>query len=246
MTSRLAVCGLLLCLLLGCRSQPAQTVNVFVAASTADALGEIARDFEAETGVRVAISPAASSTLAVQIENGADADLFLSADEESADRAAKAVGGERRDLLGNRLVVVVPADDPVSLAGLADLKGDRFKRVAVARADVPAGKYARQALQAAGVGDALKDRLIEGGDVRATLTYVVRGEADAGFVYATDAASNGTVRVAYEVPEQLHRPIRYPLLLLRRDNPAARRFYDYLGGDKATAVFRRAGFQTLP
>jgi molybdate transport system substrate-binding protein len=249
MNRRPAFCALLLCFALGCRSQSQPAVAVFAAASTGDVLEEIARDFEAKSGVKVTVNPAASSTLAVQIEQGAGADLFLSADEAWADHLErKGLCAERRDLLGNRLVVVVPADNAVSLNGLDDLNADKYKRIAVAREGVPAGDYTRQALRAAGVWDALKDRIIEGGDVRATLTYVLRGEADAGFVYATDAAARGKVRVAYEVPEQLHQPIRYPLVLVRRElaNPAAKRLYDYLAGDKAAAAFRRAGFQALP
>jgi molybdate transport system substrate-binding protein len=244
-----AVCAILLCLMLGCRSQSQSTVAVFAAASTGDVLEEIGRDFEADTGIKVQINPAASSTLAVQIEQGAGADLFLSADEAWADHLERqGLCAQRRDLLGNRLVIVVPTDNPVSLKSVDDLKADKFKRIAVAREGVPAGDYTRQALKAAGVGDAIKDRIVEGGDVRATLTYVLRGEADAGFVYATDAAARSKVRVAYEVPEQLHQPIRYPLVLIRRDqpNPAAQQLYDYLAGDKAAAAFRRAGFQTLP
>jgi molybdate transport system substrate-binding protein len=241
---------LLFALLAGCGSQPTASVNVFAAASTGDVLKEIARDFEAESGVRIQISPAASSALAMQIENGADADLFLSADEEWADKIAKKYALQRRDLLANQLVVVVPADNAVTLGGLHDLEAAQYKRIAVARDGVPAGKYARDALRAEGVWDAIRSRTIEGGDVRATLNYVVMGEADAGFVYATDAASvdKAKVRIAYEVPESLHKPIRYPLLRIRRDkpNPAAQRFYDYLSGDKATAAFRRAGFKTLP
>ena len=234
-------------LALGCRSQSPATVRVFAAASTGDVLTEVARDFEADGGVKVVISPGASSALAIQIEQGADADLYLSADESWADRL-RDLADQRRDLLSNRLVVVVPADKSVTLTSLDDLKTDAYQRIALARAGVPAGEYAREALRAAGVWDALKGRTIEGGDVRATLKYVVVGEADAGFVYATDAASTDKVRVAYKVPEKLHQPIRYPLLLLRRDpvNPAARRFYEYLGGDQATAAFQRAGFQTLP
>jgi molybdate transport system substrate-binding protein len=240
---------MLLCLMLGCRSQSQPAVAVFAAASTGDMLEEIGRDFEADTGIKVQINPAASSTLAVQIEQGAGADLFLSADEAWADHLErKGLCAQRRDLLGNRLVVVVPADNAVSLTDLGDLKADKYRRIAVAREGVPVGDYTRQALKAAGVWDAVKGRTIEGGDVRATLTYVLRGEADAGFVYATDAAARGKVRVAYEVPEQLHQPIRYPLVLIRRDqpNPAAKQLYDYLAGDKAAAAFRRAGFQTLP
>jgi molybdate transport system substrate-binding protein len=246
MTRPLLACLLLLAPL-GCGAPRPPAVHVFAAASTREALEEIARQYQAETGTRVECSLAASSALARQIEQGADADLFLSADEQWADRLRDRTD-QRRDLLANRLVVVVPADKPVTLTSLDDLKANSYKRVAVARAGVPAGEYARETLREAGVWDALKERTIEGGDVRATLNYVMIGEADAGFVYASDAASTDKVRVAYEVPERLHQPIRYPLLLLRRDppNPAARRFYDYLGGDKAAAAFRRAGFQTLP
>ncbi len=241
-----AACAVLLCLFLGCRTEPTPRVVVFAAASTGDVLETIAHDFQAETGVHVVINPAASSTLAVQIEQGADADLFLSADEEWADRVAK-LSDQRCDLLANRLVVVVPADNGLSPGDLADLKAAPFQRLAVAREGVPAGKYARDALRAAGVWDAVQRRTIEGGDVRATLNYVAQGEADAGFVYATDAAGSKKVRVAFVVPEALHQPIRYPLLLLRKDksNPAARQFYDYLATGKGDEAFRRAGFQTL-
>jgi molybdate transport system substrate-binding protein len=247
MTRSLAVCTILLGLVAGCRPQPAQTVSIFAAASTGDVLEEISRDFEADTGIRVKINASASSTLAVQIEKGADADLFLSADEKRADDVNK-LSDLRRNLLANRLVVVVPADNPVSFHSLDDLKAPQYRRIAVAHEGVPAGDYAREALSKSGLWDALKGRTIEGGDVRATLNYVRQGEADAGFVYATDAASSSKVRVAFDVPENLHKPIRYPLVLLHREqpNPAAGRFYDYLAGDKATAAFRRAGFQTLP
>src|SRR5260370_37801199 len=157
------------------------------------------------------LTPAASSTLAVQIEQGAGADLFLSVDEAGPDHLQRqGFCAQRRDLLGNRLVVVVPADSSMSLSGLDDLKADKFKRIAVAREGVPVGDYTRQALKAAGVWDAVKGRTVEGGDVRATLTYVLRGEADAGFVYATDAAARSKVRVAYAYTVLMHHLSRFP------------------------------------
>jgi molybdate transport system substrate-binding protein len=109
---------------------------------------------------------------------------------------------------------------------------------------VPAGEYARQALRKVGVWDKLKDRAVGGIDVRATLTFVVRGEAEAGLVYRTDALGQTGVRVALEVESGLHEPIRYPLVLLRRESisEGARRLYDYLGSAKAAGVFERAGF----
>ena len=235
--------------LAGCSSaSKPQAVSVFVAASAQEVLEQIGRDFEAETGTSVNCNPAASSTLARQIEQGADADVFLSADERWADYLAdKELIAQRRDLLANRLVVVTPADHPLKLRSLADLAGDDIKHLALALDPVPAGRYARESLKNAGVWDRVKERVREGGDVRATLTIVARGEAEAGMVYATDAAASDKVRVALEVPEELHSPIRYPVVLVRRTggSPAARAFYDFLNSQKARNHFREAGFQIV-
>jgi molybdate transport system substrate-binding protein len=237
---------LLLALLAGC-GKPA-AVEVYAAASTKEAMERLAADFQTATGVEVRCSFGASSTLARQIENGAPADLFLSADEEWVNYlSGKQLVAQRRDLLANRLVVVAPADGAAKFASVADVAGDALRRLAVAAEPVPAGRYARQALRKAGVWDAVRDHLVEGGDVRATLRYVEQGEADAGFVYATDARVSGKVRVALVVPEGQHDPIIYPLASVRRDrpHPAAARFADYLAGDHAASVFRDAGFRPL-
>ncbi|HEY7155280.1 MAG TPA: molybdate ABC transporter substrate-binding protein [Gemmataceae bacterium] len=238
------------CLLLGlagCSSKP-RAVTVFAAASTQDVLKEIGRDFESQTGTQIKGSFAASSTLARQIAQGAAADLFLSADERWADDLAeKGLVAERRDLLANRLVVVTPAAQPLKLQQLADLSGDDIKRLALALDPVPAGHYAREALKKAGLWERVKDRVHEAGDVRATLMLVVRGEVEAGIVYATDAATTDKVRVALEVPEKLHTPIRYPLVLVRRAGspPEARALYDFLDSEKARMHFHKAGFQVV-
>jgi molybdate transport system substrate-binding protein len=245
---RLPLACLLLLAPLGCGAPRPPAVHVFAAASAREALEEVARLYEADTGARVECSPAASSALARQIEHGADADLFLSADERWADYLAeRGQVARRRDLLANRLVVVVPRDSGLKLTSLAGLAGDEVRHLALALGPVPAGRYAREALKKAGVWERLQGRVREGGDVRAALTYVARGEAEAGIVYATDAAASSRVRVALEVPETLHEPVRYPLVLLHAaaDKPAALAFYDYLGGDKAAAVFRKAGFQVV-
>jgi len=145
-------------------------------------------------------------------------------------------------------VLVVPADSTLEFEELKDVAGPEVERLALASAQVPAGAYARQALKNAGVWDRVKDRVLEGGDVKAALTYVARREADAGFVYKTDTLGNSKVRVALEVPPKLHAPIRYPLDLVRRGatKPEARRFYEYLGTAPAARVFRDAGFGVLP
>jgi molybdate transport system substrate-binding protein len=234
--------------LAGCSSRDADAgrpLMLFTAASTKESAERIVGDFQAETGVRVLVSPGPSSGLAKQIERGADADLFLSADESSADYlASKGLIAERRDLLTNRLVVVVPATEGPELKGLGDLSGNAVKRLALAEAGVPAGEYARQALNKAGLLDQVKAKVVGGTDVRATLQFVRCGEAEAGIVYATDVLGDSAVHVALEIDGNLHDPIRYPLVLIQRDalHPAARRFYDYLSSAKAAEVFRRAGF----
>lgn len=240
--------GLLLLAPLGCGAPRPAALHVFAAASTREALEEVARQYEAEGGARVDCSPAASSALARQIEQGADADLFLSADERWADYLAqRGLVARRRDLLANRLVVVVPRDSGLKLTSLDGLAGGEVRHLALALEPVPAGRYAREALRKAGVWGRVEGRVREAGDVRAALAVVERGEAEAGIVYATDAAASSRVRVALEVPEGLHEPVRYPLVLLRAaaDKPAARALYDYLGGEKAAAVFRRAGFEVV-
>jgi molybdate transport system substrate-binding protein len=220
-------------------------VSVFAAASTKEAVEQLARSFKDETGIPVEVTLGPSSGLAKQIEQGATADIFLSADQASADYlAGKQLVAERRDLLTNRVVVVVPADSDQGIKELRDLAEPRIKRLALAEAKVPAGEYARQALRKAGIWDRVEGRVVGGIDVRATLQFVVRGEAEAGFVYKTDALGESRVRVALEVDPALHDPIRYPLVLIRRDpiGEAARRLYAYLGSEKAAGVFERAGF----
>jgi molybdate transport system substrate-binding protein len=253
MSNRLVFFPWILAAVIGCGraeepvtpAQPAAPVKVFAAASTKTAMEAIAADFRAATGIPVDCETAASSTLARQIENGAGADLFLSADEEWADYLEKKkLVAQRRPLLTNRLVVVVPAHSNLAVKELADVAGDAVKRLAIAAEGVPAGRYARRALDKAGVWKRVEGRALEGKDVTAVLLYVARGEAEAGFVYSTDALSDSKVRVVYDVPADLTGPIQYPLVTVRRERPNAgtARFVDFLCGDAAGVVFRKAGF----
>jgi molybdate transport system substrate-binding protein len=251
--SRRAVMVLLcLVLVLGCKSgqEPADTskVTIYAAASTREAVEQIAREFKAETGIDVEISPGASSRLSRQISEGGPADLFLSADQANADYLKdKDLVGERRNLLGNRLVVVVPADSTLKLEKLDELPG-KVKLLALAADGVPAGEYARDVLkhEKVAIWDQVKDRVAGGDDVRATLAHVEKG-ADAGFVYRTDTIGNSRVKIALEVDPQLHRPIEYPLILIKRPQikENARKFYAYLRSDKAAAIFRQARFEVI-
>jgi molybdate transport system substrate-binding protein len=237
----------------GERGFAADAVTVFAAASTTDALGEIGKEFMEATKVKVGFSFASSSTLARQIENGAPAHVFVSADQEWMDYLAERrllVQGTRFDLVGNRLVLITPADRPLdvrvdSKLDLGGLLGGG--RLATGDPDhVPVGKYARAALAKLGLWSQVEGRLARADNVRAALALVERGEAPLGIVYQTDAILSRGVRVAGVIPEENHLPIRYPAAMVAgKDTPDARRFLDFLRGAEAKAVFQRHGF-SLP
>ena len=227
----------------------ADDVVVFAAASLTNALNDIGAQFTAKTGHRLVASYAASSTLAKQIEQGAPAQLFASADLKWADYLA-----ERKlidpavNLLGNALVLVAPQDsridrleitattDFVALAGAG--------RIATGDPDsVPVGIYFRQAMERAGQWDAVAPKLARADSVRAALALVERGEVAFGVLYATDAAISPKVKVVGVFPSSMHDPVIYPFALVRgNETPAARAFFATLGGDEAKAVFRHYGF----
>lgn len=224
-------------------------VIVFAAASTTNALNEIKAAFTAKTGIEVRTNYAASSTLAKQIENGADADLFISADMKWGDYVAGKVSVvRRRDLLGNRLVIIVPADSKLELKSPADLAAETVTHVALGDPDgVPAGRYAKQALTKLDLWEQLQGKVVPAEDVRHALAYVETGAAEAGIVYATDAAISDKVKIAAAIPAELTEPVRYPLLLLKRaaDGTSAAAFYDDLGSPAAAQVFEKFGFTVL-
>ena len=232
---------------------PPTQLLVFAAASLSEALDEVGRAFTAGTGVRVNASYAASSVLAKQIEAGAPADAFFSADLTWVDYLEERgllKRGSRRDVLGNALVLIAPADSPLRLTitpgfDLTTALGEG--RLATADPDsVPAGKYARAALTKLGVWQSVSDRLVRGENVRAALAYVARGEAPLGIVYQTDAQAEKRVRVVGVFPENSHPPITYPLALTVRARPEAARFADFLASDTARQIFTRYGFTALP
>jgi molybdate transport system substrate-binding protein len=252
MVRGLLIAGLLLLASCNSRAPSAATSAVrlvaFVAASTNEPMAEIARAFEAKTGIPVLVSPGPSSGLAKQIEQGADADLLLSADQPTADFLAdKGLVAERRNLLRNKLVVITPHDRPLAIRTLEDLTDQSVTRLAIANPSVPAGEYARDALKKAGVWDRVESKIVGGVDVRATLQYVALGEVEAGIVYYTDAAASSKVVIALQIPPELHRPIEYPIILIRRasSHAAARQFFDFLQSELAAEVFHRFRFETV-
>lgn len=245
--ARILVILLLLC---GVSSGLAADLTVFAAASLRESLDENVKAFAVKAGHNVRVSYAGSNVLARQIESGAPADLFISADEEWMDYVARKnllAPGTRRDILTNSLVLVAPADSDIRLAIgpkfplAAALKGGRL---ALANPDtVPIGKYARAALTLLGVWADVEKSLTRSENVRASLLLVARGESPLGIVYATDAKAEPKARVVDTFAASLHPAVVYPAALIAgRAAAAGQALLDYLGGAEARAVWARHGF----
>jgi molybdate transport system substrate-binding protein len=225
---------------------------VFAAASLKNALDAAVEDYSKTTGKTVTVSYAASSALAKQIEEGAPADIFFSADlawmddVEGKNLIAK---DSRVTLLGNEIVLVAPASSDVSIDiapgfPLADaLKGGKLAMAMTA--SVPAGKYGKASLESLGVWDSVSASVAEAENVRAALALVSRGEAALGIVYTTDAKADEGVKVIGAFPADSHPPILYPVALTANAKPDAKAFYDYLVSAKAKPFFEAQGFTVV-
>ncbi len=233
---------------------PAQAaeIRVFAAASLRSALDRVAADHEAATGDDVTISYAGSGTLARQILLGAPADIFVSANTGWMDEVAKAgliAGDRRRDILGNRLVLIAhEAMEETAIGPDLDLSGMLGDgRLAMALVDsVPAGQYGKAALEYLGLWDSVAPAVAQADNVRAALALVATGEAPLGIVYATDARAEPQVRVIGTFPEESHPPITYPAALLdSAADEADLAFFDALSAPSAAAIFAAEGFTVL-
>ena len=225
---------------------------VFAAASLTNALDAIGPMYTKDSGQQVKFSYAASSALARQLEAGASADVFVSADIEWMDyvQARNLIARDtRHDLLGNHLVLIAPKDSSISLKiapGFALGKALGGGRLATGDPDyVPVGKYARQALTTLGVWNDVADRLVRADNVRTALAFVARGEAPLGIVYTTDAKIEPGVRVVDTFQDETHLPITYPIAVTRDAHEGADRFVQFLRGPAAQAKFQELGFITL-
>jgi molybdate transport system substrate-binding protein len=227
---------------------------IFAAASLKSALDAIAAAWSAQKGKTPAISYASSGTLAKQIEQGAPADIFISADLEWMDYLDKAKllkAGTRRNLLGNKLVLIEPADQQTTLKiqmkfDLAGAIGDG--KIAVCTVtSCPGGIYAKEALQNLGVWDAVEPKLAQAENIRAALALVARGEAKFGIVYETDAKAESKVRIVGVFPETTHAPIVYPVAVMASSkNPDAEFFEAFMTSQAAAKIFDGQGFTMLP
>lgn len=232
------------------RAQDDAGLTVFAAASLKEALDEAAAAYRKQTGVPVRVSYAASSALARQIEQGAPADVFFSADLEWMDylqQRNRLDVATRRSLLGNRLVLIAPRASKAQVdlkrpATLLAALGDGRLAVGQTRT-VPAGKYAKASLESLSLWNGVRPRLAESESVRAALMLVARGETPLGIVYASDAKAEPRVRVVATFPEDSHPPIVYPVAALRGARAAqAARFLQWLASPAADALFTKRGF----
>lgn len=245
--SRLSA-GLALSALLACPVY-ADEINIFAAASLRNALDQIAADWTARTGDEVIVSYAGSSALARQIEQGAPADIFISASVDWMDAVEKAGAirpDSRRDLLGNTLVLIAhdPQAQPLDLPDLPARLG--AGPLAMAMVDsVPAGMYGKQALTRLGLWDGVSDKVAQADNVRAAMALVALGEAPLGIVYATDAKAEAKVHPVATFPADSHAPITYPAALIKDASPQAAAFLDDLSAPQARAAFEAQGFTVL-
>src|ERR1700732_5015436 len=226
---------------------------VFGAASLKNALDDANAQYQHNAGHKIVVSYGASSALAKQIENGAPADIFISADLDWMDYAAehKLIKPETRfNLLGNKLVLIAPADSRIDLTiapnfPLAQALGN--DRLAMAEPSaVPAGKYGKAALEALGVWPSVASKIAPAQDVRAALLFVSRGEAPLGIVYQTDAAADKSVKIGGAFPESTHPSIIYPIAVTTAStNPGAVDYIGFLKSPAARPAFEKQGFVVL-
>ncbi len=230
----------------------AATVTVFAAASLTDSLKEIAAGYEKKSGDQIVFNFAGSGLLARQLEEGAPADIFFSADEakvSALEAKGLLVKNTRRSRLSNTLVIVTSLDSSLDLRSAQGLLDPRIKRLAVGEPrTVPAGTYAREYLAQLGLWQRLQDKVVPLANVRSVLAVVEAGNAEAGIVYRTDAARSRKVKTAFEVPAADGPRISYPMAMLKasRQPREARQFLDHLSGGEAGQVFARFGFLLLP
>ena len=228
----------------------ANDVTVYAAASLTNVMDDLGKTFEKQNKIKVKTSYAGSSTLAKQIEAGAPAEVFISADEQWMNylQNKKLVASNQRiNLLGNQLVLIAPKDSNVRINMNKDFAITQAFQGKLCTGDtksVPVGKYAKQALTSLGWWQSIQPRLVETEDVRAALNFVAQGECSLGIVYSTDAAISKNVKIVGVFPSNTHPAIIYPLGLLKT-NPNSVKFYKFLQTPEASKVFKNYGFSVL-
>jgi molybdate transport system substrate-binding protein len=238
-------------LILGGASARADDILVLAAASLTDVLKEISNGYQSKSKHTVKFNFGPSSGLARQIEEGAPADMFFSADLPQMDtlyKNGRLEPGTRKNLLSNQLVIIVPADSNLTISSSKDLVKAEVKRIALAEpTTVPVGVYTSKYLTDEGLWDKVKPKVVPVQDVRATTASVEAGNVEAGFVYKTDAAGSRKVKIAYEVPINKGPKITYPVAIVKESKrkDAARNFMNYVQSPAAKDAFKKYGFVVL-
>ena len=243
------LCSLILSFCFIAAASAGQELIVSAAASLTNAFGEIGKKFEsANPGTKVILNFGASGALLQQIDMGAPVDVFASADQKTMDQAAEKgliIFGARKDFAGNELVLIIPAGAGTPVKALQDLSAGGIGKIAMGNPEtVPASRYAQEVLMNEGLWERLKSKLVFGESVRQVLDYVSRGEVDAGFVFATDAAvAKDHVVVALEAPK--HKPITYPISVVAssKNKDLAGRFVDFVLSGEGRDILFAYGFK---
>lgn len=245
---KLAALALVLALGLAASAANAAELTVSAAASLSESFTQISQEFTKETGVKVNLNFASSNNLLRQMEQGAPVDVFASADQETMDSAVKKSlvdPATRRDFALNDLVLITPAGG--TLRGPDGLADAAVKHIAIGTPEsVPAGRYAREALTSAGIWEALQSKFVFGNNVRQVLSYIQRGEADAGFVYRTDALAGGKdVRIVTAMTG--HKPVCYPIAVAKNstDRNDAQKFVDFVLSPRGLEILAHYGFSPV-
>jgi molybdate transport system substrate-binding protein len=236
-------------------TQPAKAsteLMVAGAASLKEALTEIGRNYQkSKPGVRLNFNFGSSGTLQKQIENGAPVDVFIAAADKNVDEliARKLVDrATRRNIAGNQLVLIAPRNSTVPLRSFKDVLSPRVKYIAIGGPMVPAGMRAQELFTKLGIWQQAQAKAVRGKDVREVLTQVEMGNVEAGVVYLSDAAVSRKARVIARAPSAMHKPIRYPAVVVSgsKNSAQARDFVRYLSSPSAQQIFRRFRFATAP
>jgi molybdate transport system substrate-binding protein len=236
----------------GCGAAKSVTLNISSAASMTDALAAVDGLYiKKNSNVQILENFASSGTLQTQIENGAPADVFISAASKqmnSLEEKGLILTDTRKDLLNNKVVLIVPENSTLDIKEFSDLLDDEVKQIALGDPEfVPAGTYGKQALELLGIYEQVEPKLILGSDVRQVLSYVESGNVDAGIVYSTDAAISSRSKVVAIAPDEINAKIVYPIAVIKASTnvEAANEYIDFLFGDGAAAIFEKYGFSMV-
>jgi molybdate transport system substrate-binding protein len=237
----------------GCQSQKNITKEtellISAAASMTDVLQEIAENYKAvDSTIKLTFTFGSSGALQAQIEEGAPADIFISAAQKqmtALEEKGLIINDSKKILLVNKIVLITPKDSNLSITSFEDLTKDEVRKIALGEPNgVPVGQYSEEIFTSLGILDRVKEKAVYGSDVRTVLTWIETGEVDCGVVYATDAFSTDKVKIVSEAPEGSHKEVTYPVAIIKSSHNVERsqEFLNYLSTDEAINIFNKYGF----